>query len=219
MNDPDILFCDNHLLVLNKPSGMLSQPNESGEESLECFGKRWLKEKFEKPGNVFLHVVHRLDREVSGIVLCARTSKALSRLNAAMRHETKEGFQKIYQAVVEGQLQQEEAILEHFLTHGEHRAEIDLKTGKLCRLKYRVLNRFNHYTQIQVELITGRYHQIRAQLSAIGHPIAGDQKYGSKIPSQYFYLHHLQLHAPHPISSEVYTWNCSLPDFWKQLPT
>ena len=174
-----ILFEDNHILAVDKPAGMLTQPTDRESDSLETLAKAWIKEKYQKPGNVFLGVVHRLDRPVSGIVLFAKTSKALARLNAAIRERT---FHKTYCALVEGILSKDEDILEHYLRHDEHRATLSTKKdpeAKLARLHYKVVKRFEKTpttTMLMIDLETGRYHQIRAQLAASNHPIVGDEK-------------------------------------------
>ncbi len=198
--DPEVLYCDNHLLVLEKPAGMLTQPNESEDDSLEAFGKRYLKERFSKPGNVFLEAVHRLDRPVSGVVVFARTSKALSRLNKAQREGL---FHKRYIACVEGNLSDGEFV--DYLLHDSHRAVVDPK-GKRCVLHYHVLEHKDGMTLVEIDLKTGRYHQIRAQFAHNGHPIVGDVKYGSKREAKRVLLQHHILQAPHPISGEILTF-------------
>ncbi|MCH9625613.1 MAG: Ribosomal large subunit pseudouridine synthase C [Chlamydiales bacterium] len=197
-----VLFYDNHLLVLHKPAGMLTQPNQSNELSLECRGKAWLKEKYQKPGGVFLEAVHRIDRPVSGVVVFARTSKALVRLQAFARAGK---FSKHYFAVVEGCVEMSEGELEHFLLKGAFRTEVvsqNTPEAKRSLLKFHVLERREGTTVLEIELITGRYHQIRAQLAAIGHPIVGDQKYGSQQDLKNILLHHHRFFMPHPVSGE-----------------
>jgi len=189
------IYCDNHLLILEKPAGIATQPQ------FHEAARAWVKAKFAKPGNVFLEPVHRLDKPASGIVLFARTSKALSRLNEAMRQRS---MQKTYLAKVEGELKGE-GILEHKLLHGEFRALIDEK-GKQALLRYRVLNSTTAQTLVEVELETGRYHQIRCQFSAIGHPIVGDSKYGSRKGAPKIALHHSKLIFEHPTTKERLTF-------------
>ncbi len=207
----EVLFVDNHILLLKKPAGMLTQPDDSDCESLEAFGKAWIKREFQKPGNVFLHAVHRLDKPVSGLVLFARTSKALSRLNQFQREHR---FQKEYIALVEGHLMQEEGILEHYLQKKSFRAEIaerESPGSKKCLLKYNLLRAGGRTSLLKISLMTGRYHQIRAQLSAIGHPIVGDLKYGSREASKILFLHHSKLSFPHPVSQEVLQYEVPVP--------
>jgi 23S rRNA pseudouridine1911/1915/1917 synthase len=199
----EILFADNHLLAVNKPAGILTQPTAQEGESLELLLKQWVKERYQKPGNVFLGTVHRLDRPVSGVVLFARTSKALTRINEAVRSGK---FQKRYVALVEGLFPQDEGIFEDQLCHGSHRAWISEETlSKQARLHFKVLQRCAQKTLVRIELETGRYHQIRLQFASRGFPILGDQKYGSRIPlaGQRIALHHQTLRFPHPITQQL----------------
>jgi 23S rRNA pseudouridine1911/1915/1917 synthase len=196
------LFEDNHLLVLNKPAGLLTQPSGTEQDSLEKQAKAWLKEVYHKPGNVFLEAVHRLDKPVSGVVVFGKTSKALTRLNAAMRAKQ---TRKLYWAWVEGSLPQDTDTLHHFMLHDEFHARIvpeNHSEGKAARLTYRVLQRHPQRTLVEIELHTGRYHQIRLQLATIGCPIWGDRKYGSThdYEAEAIALHHHSLRMPHPIS-------------------
>lgn len=205
----EIIYEDNHLLAVNKPAGMLTQPSGTDQESVEALAKQWIKEKYQKPGQVFLEAVHRLDKPVSGVVLFARTSKALSRLNASMREKN---TLKRYEAFVEGKLPSSEGTLEHYLVHDDYQASVVSKSNpqaKLARLHYRVLHVENHRSHVEVTLETGRYHQIRVQLAAIGSPIVGDKKYGSKIPweKEGIALHHARLEIPHPITGEIVILN------------
>lgn len=206
--EPEVIFCDNHVLLLNKPAGLLTQPNQTTADSLEAWGKRYLKERFKKPGNVFLEAVHRLDRPVSGLVLFARTSKALRRLQEAQREDT---FQKEYLALVEGSVSDGE-YTDH-LEHGEGRA-FRSQNGKLSCLKFRALKKQRDYTLVQVTLLTGRYHQIRVQFASRGHPVLGDRKYGSSHTSKTLFLHHHAFTFPHPISGERSTYYAPLPASW-----
>lgn len=204
LDNADILFSDNHLVIALKPAGLLTQPDNSKEESLESFVKDWVKKEYHKEGNVFLHCIHRLDRPVSGLVLFARTSKALSRLNEQSRAME---IQRVYIAEVEGVLSQKLGQLDHYLIHGDHRAHV-VKMGaegaKHARLTYEVLHYMPHSTQVRVQLETGRYHQIRIQFSAIGHPIVGDKKYGSKSgDGNAIRLHCAQLAFAHPVTQEI----------------
>ena len=206
----DILYCDNHLLIVNKPAGIPTQPSLDHIESLEGQAKEWIKKEFNKPGAVFLHAVHRIDKPVSGIVLFARTSKSLSRLNESMR---KGRFKKIYKAVVEGILPQDQGVFEDYLIHGEHKALLadsnDLG-AKWCQLSYEVLSRESNQTQLQIVLHTGRYHQIRAQMGYRGHPIVGDKKYGAITflqKREQIGLHQEKISFPHPISDQEITFS------------
>lgn len=211
----DVIYLDNHILVLNKPAGLATQPSADSKESLEEEAKNWIKKEFKKPFGVFLHAVHRIDKPVSGLVLFARTSKALARLNLAMRLGK---FSKKYQAIVEGVVGMDRACLEHFLIHGDRKAIVASEgdpLAKKCRLHFVVQARAAHFTQLEIDLETGRYHQIRAQLSAIGHPIVGDAKYGSRhapFAKNIIALHQRQMSFPHPVTEEMLSFSCE-PDF------
>jgi 23S rRNA pseudouridine1911/1915/1917 synthase len=201
-DNAEIIFSDNHLLVASKPAGWLTQPDGSDTPSLEEFAKEWVKKEYNKPGNVYLHAIHRLDKPVCGLVLFARTSKALSRLNELSRDQE---IQRIYTAEVEGILPEKEGRLDHYLIHGEHKALIgNEKTGKHARLTYVVTHFGERNTQVSIELETGRYHQIRAQFGAIGHPIVGDKKYGAKSgDGESIRLACSKLSFKHPVTKEV----------------
>jgi len=209
----DVLYHDNHLLAANKPSGLLTQPSGTPRDNLEDRAKAWIKEVKGKPGNVFLHAVHRLDQGVSGIVLFACTDKALSRLNADLRAHR---FTKIYLARVSGAPPQESGTLRHFLTHDDFRAEVSdagRPGARDCLLEYSVLKKARTETLLEIRLHTGRYHQIRAQLAAIGCPVLGDGKYGSAVnfPGGAIALHHARLTLIHPVSKEELVLKASPP--------
>ncbi|MFS8563619.1 MAG: RNA pseudouridine synthase [Rhabdochlamydiaceae bacterium] len=196
----NIVYCDNHLLVVDKPPGVATQPD------LEILAKAWVKKKYQKPGNVFLEPIHRLDKSVGGLVLFARTSKALSRLQALMRERK---ISKIYQALIEGLLPKKEATLTHYLVHGDHKAFVDPQ-GKEAILHYHVLEEKNGTTLVSIDLATGRYHQIRAQFAATGHPILGDRKYGSKHNfHEGIALRHVRMEFEHPITHEKCVFECT----------
>lgn len=212
----DIIYSDNHQLVVNKPAGLLTQPSGTSQNSLEDLAKQWVKETAQKPGNVFLHAVHRLDKPVSGIVLFARTSKALTRLNAAMRDKKSH---KYYLAIVEGELNASEGTLQHYLVHDDFQARLaqpQEPEAKLARLHYRTLKIADGLSLIEIELETGRYHQIRVQLAAVGHPIIGDHKYGSHdhFQEEAIALHHYKLEVPHPVTGVLQTFEAPLPKSW-----
>ncbi len=208
----DVLYCDNHLLVAVKPSGLLTQPDSFSQESLETACKEWVKETFHKKGAVFLHCIHRLDKPVSGLVLFARTSKALSRLNEQSRLME---IQRIYCAEVEGMLAKPEAVLDHYLIHGDHRALVasaEDPRAKHARLTYQVVRKLEHSTCLAISLETGRYHQIRAQLSAAGHPIVGDVRYGSTTDAGgAVRLHCQKLSFRHPVTKEIVSFESPPP--------
>jgi 23S rRNA pseudouridine1911/1915/1917 synthase len=197
-NDLKVFYLDNHVLAVEKPSGIPTQKALTGI-SLEEKAKEFLKNKFNKKGEVFLHPVHRLDKPVSGIVLFARTSKALSRLNKQLReHQIK----RIYLAKVKGHLQDKKGCLKHHIVKKSFKSVID-SSGKLAVLSYEVVKEEKEFSFLKIELETGRYHQIRAQLSYIGHPIVGDEKYGSEEKNSRLMLHHYQMQFTHPISNEL----------------
>lgn len=210
----EILFEDNHLIAINKPAGLLTQPTDTVKDSLETQVKTWIKETYHKPGNVFLGTVHRLDKPVSGIVLFAKTSKALSRLNASIRSKD---MQKTYCALVEGKLPNPLGTLEHYLRHDEHSASVSNKNdvnAKLARLHYKTVSSSTIESLVEIQLETGRYHQIRAQLAAIGCPIVGDSKYGSRrlLIDHIIALHHLRLEFKHPITGEKVVIESPVPE-------
>lgn len=212
-----IIFEDNHLLVLLKPPHLPTQPTPQSSESLETLGKMWLKEKYKKTGNVFLHAIHRLDGPVSGVVVFAKTSKALSRLQASMRASQTE---KTYLAWVEGKLEGS-ATLEDYLVHGDHNALLGKpsdKGAKKCRLSYTVLEQQKGKTLIKVHLETGRYHQIRAQFGFRGHPIIGDKKYGSRVTASSIALYHVAFSIPHPITGATMTFEAPTEEFLQFFP-
>lgn len=217
-----VLYEDNHIIAVNKPAGLLSQPTELEHDSLELRIKAWIKEKYQKPGNVFLGVVHRLDRPVSGIVIFAKTSKALSRLNETIRSQN---MQKTYCAFVEGNLKKKQETLEHFLRHDDHFSDVSNKNdreAKPARLQYKTLKDSENAALLEITLETGRYHQIRCQCAVIGHPIIGDLKYGAKkgqkilpkLPPGVIALHHMKLTLIHPITKDLLDIEAPLPPYF-----
>jgi 23S rRNA pseudouridine1911/1915/1917 synthase len=210
-----VLLEDNHLLAANKPPGLLTQPTERDEDSLETRAREWVRRTKDKPGNVFLHAVHRLDREASGVVLFARTSKALSRLNEEIRARRVE---KIYHAWVEGMPPEEEGTLTNWIAHGEHAAKIvkaSASGAKQATLAYRALRRIEDLTLLEIRLDTGRYHQIRAQLAAAGCPISGDGRYRSREPTPgRILLHHRRLTVAHPVQKGTVVIEADYPSGW-----
>lgn len=201
---PDIIFEDNHLFVVNKPAGMLTQPNDTDEISLQEACKLYIKEKYKKPFNVFLEPIHRIDKPVSGVVVFAKTSKALTRLHQAIREKD---TLKMYLAIVDG-IPVDEATLEDYLFHDDFHAKVVSKShrdAKLARLHYKTLKKMKGQTLLEIELETGRYHQIRVQLASRGFPVSGDAKYGSKTarPSGTIALHHYKMSIPHPVTKEI----------------
>jgi 23S rRNA pseudouridine1911/1915/1917 synthase len=190
----NIVLCDNHILVVDKPAEVATQPD------LTELARAWVKQKFNKPGRVFLEPIHRLDKPVSGLVLFARTSKALSRLQEQMRERH---IEKIYEAWVEGSPKAMTGMLRHHLLHGAFRAEVSPQ-GKEAILEYQVLKQEKNRAHLRLVLHTGRYHQIRAQLSAIGCPILGDTKYGSRVPWPHgIALRASELSFKHPVTKTL----------------
>ncbi len=202
----DILYEDNHLLVVNKHCGDLVQPDPSGESALEDQIKAYLKVRDAKPGAVFLGVVHRIDRPVSGAVLFAKSSKALTRLNEMLRQGR---IRKSYWALTEQTPSPEEGELHHYIVrdarNNRSRAyDAPKPESKEALLRYRTLGRGTHYTLVEVELLTGRHHQIRAQLAKIGCPIRSDLKYGARRsnPDGGISLHSRRVAFEHPVRHE-----------------
>ena len=213
MEAEQVLFEDNHLLIINKLAGLLTQPSGTSQDSLEAQAKEWLKHKYNKPGNVFLEAIHRLDKPVSGIVVFSKTSKALSRLNAAQRDKRS---RKIYVALLERSLKYAEGTLQHYLVHEDYHARIAHPSdpnAKVARLQYRIVGEQNGYPLVEIELETGRYHQIRAQFAAAGAPLLGDKRYGGNVslPDHGIALHHFRIVLPHPITNELLTIECPPP--------
>lgn len=199
---PLILYEDNHVLAVNKPTGMLVQGDKTGDTCVLDVVKAFLKERDGKPGNVFLGLPHRLDRPSSGALILAKTSKALTRLTASFR-ERDTG--KIYWAVTEAPPENPEGELVDRLkkdgrTNTARRVNSDTPGAKEARLQYRLLGSSERYWLVEVELLTGRHHQIRAQLSAIGCPVKGDLKYGAKRSNRNggIHLHSRRLEMAHP---------------------
>lgn len=202
---PEILFEDNHLIIVNKRCGDIIQGDKTGDTPLGEIIKEYLKEKYQKPGNVFLGVTHRLDRPTSGVVVFARTSKALSRMNELFRQGEK--VQKTYWAVVDNKPFQQEDTLSHWMVRRPEKnksfAYRDERSGaKKASLSYRYLGASDRFHLLEIDLHTGRHHQIRAQLSAVGLHIKGDLKYGfSRSNSDAgIHLHARRIKFVHPVS-------------------
>jgi len=211
-----ILYYDNHLIVTFKPFGVATQKSLKHNENLEDQVKEWLKRKYDKPGNVFLHAVHRLDLMTGGIVVLAKTEKALKRLNESIK---KGEFNKIYFAVVEGNLKNLKGKLVHYLKHNDFRADISesQKEGyKKCELEYEILEKSKGLSLVKIRLLTGRYHQIRGQFSYMGNPVVGDVKYGSKVKygKNKIALIHKEVELLHPTKKEKMTFIADLPQEW-----
>jgi len=193
------IYFDNHLVILEKPAGIATQPD------FHEMAKEWGKNFFSKKGAIFLEPIHRLDKPASGIVVFAKTTKALKRLNEAMRAGE---FEKVYLAIVEGEVE-EEGSLTHYLSHGSFRAHVVDEAdpeGKLAHLTYRKKQTRGGKALVEVQLHTGRYHQIRAQFGEMGHPIVGDQKYGARKRQDQIPLHHHKITFSHPVTKEKLTF-------------
>ena len=199
-----VIYEDNHVIAVNKRPGDIVQGDKTGDLPLSEVVKSYIKVNYQKPGNVFLGVAHRIDRPTSGVVVFARTSKALKRLNASFAGKTAE---KTYWAVVEGKPEENTGVLTHWLRKNPaQNKSYPVKTAaagaKEAVLEYRVREVLHHYSWLEVRLETGRHHQIRAQLAAIGHPVKGDVKYGARRSNkdQSIHLHARKLVIPHPVN-------------------
>lgn len=219
-----ILYEDNHLIIVNKQAGDIVQGDKTGDVPLCDLIKDYIKRRDQKPGNVFLGVVHRLDRPVSGVVLFAKTSKALARMNALFAQH--EGVQKTYWAIVGRQPAQAEGTLVHWLTRDEKRNMAraygrEVPNSKRAVLDYRLIAQGERYWLLEVTLHTGRHHQIRCQLAKMGCPIKGDLKYGAPRSNAdgSISLHARRLSFEHPVTHEQITVEAPVPDdkLWQAL--
>lgn len=217
----EVVYEDNHIIVVNKSSSEIVQGDKTGDESLSDTIKQYLKEKYAKPGNVFLGVVHRLDRPVSGLVVFAKTSKALARLNEMFRNGE---VKKIYWAIVKQRPEVEEGELVHYLVRNEkqnksYAYDREVKNSKKAVLHYRLIGCSQNYSLLEVELKTGRHHQIRCQLAKIGCPIKGDLKYGfpRSNPDGSISLVARRISFIHPVSKKPIELTAPLPsdNLWK----
>lgn len=217
-----VLYEDNHIIIVNKASGEIVQGDKTGDKPLCDIVREWLKAKYDKPGNVFLGVVHRLDRPVTGAVLFAKTSKALSRLNKMFASH--ENVRKTYWAIVGNRPPQESGTLTHWLTRNGQtntaRAyDREVPGSKKAILDYHIISSSDKYFLLEVTLHTGRHHQIRCQLSKIGCPIRGDLKYGAprSNPDGSISLHARSLSLTHPVSMKPINVVAPVPDtnLWK----
>ena len=219
--DLQVLYEDNHLIAVYKPAGILVQGDRSGEACLMDEVKEFLKEKYKKNGNVFLGLVHRLDRNVSGIVLFAKTSKGASRLSEQFRQHTVE---KIYHAVVVGKPKHQQQALQHWLVKDENKNKTtvydrQVSGSALAVLEYEVVGSNGKYTLLKIKLGTGRSHQIRAQLAFVGLPLVGDLKYGAPeaLPQQEIALSATSLSFDLATKEERKTISVAIPAHWQEL--
>ena len=217
----DVIFEDNHLIAVNKKSGEIVQGDKTGDEPLSERVKKYLKVKYNKPGNVFLGTIHRIDRPTSGIVIFAKTSKALSRMNEKFRQNK---ISKTYWAIVKNRLPKKNDLLKHYLLKNQKKNKSFLSTeekGKLSILEYNFLNNLNNYFLYEIFPKTGRHHQIRVQLSTMGSPIKGDLKYGAKRsnPNGGINLHAKKIDFNHPVTKESVSIeaNCPKEKIWNSI--
>ena len=216
-----VLYEDNHIIIVNKLPGEIVQGDKTGDEPLSEKIKQYLKEKYNKPGNVFCGVVHRIDRPVGGLVVFAKTSKALTRLNEMLQ---KGEIKKTYWALVKGFPEKESDVLTNFLVSDGRLNKTfvtnkETPEAKKAVLKYTTIAKGDNYSLLEINLLTGRKHQIRAQLSNIGHPIKGDLKYGSKRSnpdgSISLLAHHIEF--THPVSKNLISLDAPLPEEFKKF--
>ena len=219
----EVIYEDNHIIAVNKTCREIVQGDKTGDTPLSDMLKAWLKEKYCKPGNVFVGVTHRLDRPVSGVVLFAKTSKALARLNEMFRvGEVK----KTYWAIVKNMPKEPEATLTHWIVRNEkqnksYAYDHEVKNSKKAILRYKMIGSSDHYSLLEVNLLTGRHHQIRCQLAKMGCPIKGDLKYGSprsNADGSISLLSH-RVEFVHPVSKETIVAEAPLPDdnLWRAI--
>jgi len=216
-----VLFEDNHIIIVNKRSGDITQGDKTKDTPLSDIVKEYIKEKYNKPGEVFLGVVHRLDRPTSGVIIFARTSKSLERLNRMLREKT---IHKTYWAVVKKHPRKEKETLTHYLKKNPKNNKStsylkEIEGSKKAVLHYQVLKKLDNYLLLEIDLETGRHHQIRAQLSAIGCPIKGDLKYGFDRSNKdgSIHLHARKIKFTHPVSKQEINITANTPKevIWK----
>ncbi len=211
-----VVYEDNHIIIVNKTSSEIVQSDKTGDTPLSETVKQYLKEKYNKPGNVFIGVTHRLDRPVSGLVLFARTSKALPRLNEMFRDGA---VKKTYWAIVKDAPREPEGELTHYLVRNEkqnksYAYDKEVPNSKKAILHYRVIGRSDNYYLLEIDLKTGRHHQIRCQLAKMGCPIKGDLKYGfpRSNPDGSICLHARHIEFVHPVSKELIVQEAPVPE-------
>jgi 23S rRNA pseudouridine1911/1915/1917 synthase len=215
-----VLYEDNHLLVVDKPAGLPTMGVSDDKPSVLSAARDYIKQKYNKPGNVYLGIVSRLDAPVTGVLVIARTSKSARRLTEAFRSRT---VDKQYLAVVEGHLEKPQGRLEHFLRKDErhrrmHTTSEHAAGTQRAALNYEVIEELDHTSLVSVMLETGRKHQIRVQLAKIGHPIVGDRKYGATSQlAEGIALHSYRLALEHPVRKESLEVVAPLPAYWPRV--
>jgi 23S rRNA pseudouridine1911/1915/1917 synthase len=209
----NLIYEDNHLLVVNKPNGQLVQGDQTGRPTLLDEGKAWIRQKYGKPGNVFLGLVHRLDRPASGVVVLARTSKAASRLSEEIRSHRPN---KVYWADISGQIETEGAWQDQLERNEYSSRVVPPPSGKHARLSFKRMSVSKQTSRVEVHLETGRHHQIRVQFSHRGHPILGDKRYGSEtsFADNAIALHMREMKIKHPTRDEEMCFTAEPPECW-----
>lgn len=214
-----IIYEDNHLLVVDKPAGILVQGDITGKITLLQIAKNYIREKYKKPGNVFLAIVHRLDKPVSGVIIFARNSKTARRLSEFFKERK---VKKIYLALCEGIFREKSGILEGYVFWDEslRRAKTIQNNliGKEAKTYYEVINEYKGISLVKLIPESGRKHQLRVQLASIGHPILSDEKYGGgKVFKDKIFLHCYKMIISHPVNKENMSFEAEIPDYWRKL--
>jgi len=221
----EILFEDNHLIIINKKPGILVQADITGDTSLIEITKNYIKNKYDKKGNVFLGLVNRIDRPTSGIVIFTKTSKALSRMNEILRNRE---IQKIYWLIISNKFASNDGKIEGWFRKNQKQNksyffESEVTNSKFGSLSYKKIKNLDNYCLVEVELITGRHHQIRCSFSELGYPIQGDLKYGSKRSNKDggIYLHSRRVEFIHPVSKNEISLKADTPKtgLWTASPS
>lgn len=210
-----VIYEDNHLLVVEKPVNILSQGDDTNDKDMVNLLKQYVKEKYNKPGNVFIGLVHRLDRPVGGVMVFAKTSKAASRLSEQVRNKT---FKKVYRAIIHGEMDKKESTLRDYLYKNKKTNMVSVvnknhKEAKDAELSYKTLNKENGFSLVEINLKTGRPHQIRVQFASRKHPLFGDQRYGQDVNKvgQQISLWSYKIEIQHPTTKEKMEFTCEPP--------
>ena len=210
-----VIYEDNHLLVVEKPVNILSQGDDTNDKDMVNLLKQYVKEKYNKPGNVFIGLVHRLDRPVGGVMVFAKTSKAASRLSEQIRNKT---FKKVYRTIIHGEMDKKESTLRDYLYKNKKTNMVSVvnknhKEAKDAELSYKTLNKENGFSLVEINLKTGRPHQIRVQFASRKHPLFGDQRYGQDVNKvgQQISLWSYKIEIQHPTTKEKMEFTCEPP--------